>query len=85
MRIPGVTQFRVVGGVVARLHAHPWIAALGYSEDGGEVEYRCGGSLLTSRHVITAAHCLQQDTDSGEIVGIFDDIRVTLGIYSSFI
>ena len=58
VRIPGVTQFRVVGGVVARLHAHPWIAALGYTEAGGEVEYRCGGSLLTSRHVITAAHCV---------------------------
>ena len=58
VRIPGVTQFRVVGGVAAKLHAHPWIAALGYRETGGEVEYKCGGTLVTSRHVITAAHCV---------------------------
>ena len=58
VRIAGVSQFRVVGGVVARLHSHPWIAALGYRESGGEVKYQCGGTLVTSRHVITAAHCV---------------------------
>ena len=32
--------WRVVGGVPAKLHTHPWIAALGYtSGPGGEVEY----------------------------------------------
>ena len=29
-RMPGISQFRVVGGKPAKLHAHPWIAALGY-------------------------------------------------------
>ena len=52
--MPGITQFRVVGGVPARLHAHPWIAALAYSD--GQV--KCGGTLVTARHVITAAHCV---------------------------
>ena len=56
----GPGKWRVVGGVVARIHSHPWIAALGYREAGGEVEYNCGGSLVTSRHVITAAHCVTE-------------------------
>ena len=76
LRVPGgrtVFQTRVVGGVVARLHSHPWIAALGYREEGGELEYKCGGSLVTSRHVITAAHCVN---DQLEVVTLGEhDIR----------
>ena len=30
VRPPGSTQWRVVGGVAAKLHSHPWLAALGY-------------------------------------------------------
>ena len=33
------------------------------------------------RHVLTAAHCVQQDTSSGDIEYMFDDITVTLGKY----
>ena len=62
LRAVRAPQWRVVGGVPAKLHAHPWIAALGYtSGPGGEVEHLCGGSLVTSRHVITAAHCVRED------------------------
>ena len=47
-------------------------------EGGRDLSIRLG-SVWSCRHVLTAAHCLQQDTDSGEIVGLFDDITVTLG------
>merc|ERR1719347_2244600 len=54
--------FRVVGGVPAKLHAHPWIAALGYRlKKDGEIDYLCGGTLITNRHVVTAAHCIRDD------------------------
>jgi hypothetical protein len=50
----GSVQPRVVGGHNASISQYPWQAALEYS---GGPQF-CGGSLLTSRIVITAAHCV---------------------------
>ncbi|XP_050088575.1 venom protease-like [Anopheles aquasalis] len=53
-----VEHNRVVGGVPAALHGWPWMALVGYENSLGEVEFRCGGSLITDRHVLSAAHCI---------------------------
>ncbi|KPI97653.1 Proclotting enzyme [Papilio xuthus] len=50
---------KVVGGVNAKLGDFPWMALLGYLFRGGpSVDWKCGGSLITARHVLTAAHCI---------------------------
>ena len=51
----GSVQPKVVGGHNASISQYPWQVALEYSGDGQQF---CGGSLLTSRIVITAAHCV---------------------------
>merc|ERR1711971_602031 len=51
-----LTSEQVIGGDDSKLGEFPYMALLGYALDG-IIYYLCGGSVLNSRHVLTAAHC----------------------------
>jgi secreted trypsin-like serine protease len=59
---PGTVQPKIVGGSTASVSQYPWQAAvvIAPSKMSGNAHQRqfCGGSLLTSRIVITAGHCV---------------------------
>ncbi|KAL1489305.1 hypothetical protein ABEB36_014228 [Hypothenemus hampei] len=59
-------ESRVVGGNVTKSHEFPWIAGLSH---GGE--FHCGAALISRRHLITAAHCVNGFN--------LNDLLVTLG------
>ncbi|CAG9793199.1 unnamed protein product [Diatraea saccharalis] len=60
---------RVVGGVKAKLGDFPWMALLGYKRrTGAGARWLCGGSLVTNKHVLTAAHCIHGHEDDLYVV-----------------
>eukprot|EP00092_Neocalanus_flemingeri_P101326 GFUD01129556.1.p1 GENE.GFUD01129556.1~~GFUD01129556.1.p1 ORF type:complete len:481 (+),score=114.68 GFUD01129556.1:36-1478(+) len=52
---------RIVGGQNADLGQYPWLVNLGYKQKGRPgTLYKCGGTLIGARYVLTAAHCVTQ-------------------------
>ncbi|RVE47482.1 hypothetical protein evm_007893 [Chilo suppressalis] len=52
------TDDRIVGGTRAEIDEHPWMALLRYDKPRGWGFY-CGGVLISSKYVLTAAHCVK--------------------------
>ncbi|XP_064292592.1 transmembrane protease serine 9-like [Plodia interpunctella] len=49
---------RIVGGDVAALDEFPWLVRIKYGLKNGKEVFACAGSLITSRYIVTAAHCV---------------------------
>jgi len=54
------TMDRIIGGhIVEPKYSRPYMVQITYERPGDKHE--CGGSILTRRHVLTAAHCIDKD------------------------
>lgn len=62
----------IVGGVNADPDQFPHQSAIGYPDLNGDLSFKCGGSLISERFVLTAAHCEKADRTSPTVVRLGD-------------
>ena len=63
--------FNIVGGTDSAVGEFPHAVVLGYNTtEPGKYVFHCGGSLISEKFVITAAHCLTLKGNQPEIVRI---------------
>jgi secreted trypsin-like serine protease len=55
---------RIVGGAPASIGEYPYFVSL-QSSTGGTGDFFCGGSLMSTTKVLTAAHCVNGDSAAG--------------------
>lgn len=60
----------MIGGSRPLLGEYPWTALIQYRKPDGKLEFSCGGSLINSRYVLTAAHCISGIPKNWKIVGV---------------
>ncbi|XP_068624231.1 phenoloxidase-activating enzyme-like [Battus philenor] len=63
----------VPGGNEASVSQYPWLAIIEY-QSGSRIELLCGGTLISGRYVLTAAHCLDK-----RVIDSVTPINVRLG------
>ncbi|XP_077295763.1 phenoloxidase-activating enzyme-like [Arctopsyche grandis] len=65
---------RIFGGNVTEIDAYPWMALIEYKTSRNITKLSCAGSLISSKYVLTAAHCVYGTVYVG--VGVPTHIRL---------
>lgn len=65
-----VSQEKIFGGNRTRIFDFPWMVLLAYNTGKQIPEFKCGGSLISKRYVLTAAHCVTTLPNDFTLIGV---------------
>ncbi|XP_053998004.1 CLIP domain-containing serine protease B4-like [Hylaeus anthracinus] len=61
---------KLIGGERTGVLDFPWMALVAYDTGNGIPEFRCGGTVINKRYVMTAAHCVTSLPRGVRVVGV---------------
>lgn len=56
----------IIGGKDAKRHEYTHMVLLGYGDDRNNIQWLCGGSVISERFILTAGHCIS-NRDIGNV------------------
>jgi secreted trypsin-like serine protease len=65
-------DLRIVNGEETPINKYPWMAAIMYIDEDGDLSQFCGGSIISDRYVLTAAHCIYPEDETYVRLGDHD-------------
>ncbi|XP_072395679.1 serine protease gd-like isoform X2 [Diabrotica undecimpunctata] len=68
-------QNRILGATDTKLGQYPWLVAF-FWQRGFEYKYKCSATLISNKHVLTAARCFEYN--NGQVVNI-EEIFLVMG------
>ena len=68
---------RVIGGDNTEINEYPWMALLRLKYQQSS-EFFCGGTLINSRWILTAQHCIFDGVDKGKYKVTTQEPRIKL-------
>ncbi|CAF4799253.1 unnamed protein product [Pieris macdunnoughi] len=76
---------RIFGGKYAKLYEFPWMALISYNRRYGP-QFECAGTIINSKYILTAAHCVVNKNIRDVRIGEFDvstdmDCEYEAGVY----